>query len=1272
MVFLPGDHVLDMNITIANVARLTMSGEPSRGIMATVVRNGPVGFSFTNMVNFNIYSLAFTSYNYRSLSYGSHPPSNSALFLQSTRNAKVFNCSFHDNLGTALSVENTSVILLGNSKFVMNQCACQSVSESEAHDLGCGITALDSTLTFTGSTYFFQNNQKGSYPFRPSYCAGAIWASTSLVHFNGTNNFIDNANSVFSSNPAIYANTHSSLSFSGTSNFKSNSAGVIYAVGNVKLTFSGINNFFNNSAQLSGGVISMVSNVILTFSGTNHFYNNSAKNGGVISARGTDCALSFIGTSQFSHNLAHSDGGVISSEGTNGRLSFSGTNIFNNNSAKNGGVISLEGTKGTNTKLSFSGISNFSHNSASKYGGVIYTKYNVLNFQGINNFSDNSANNGGAISGELHSLLSFVNTVNFIHNSAKHYGGAIHGRTGTSISFNGTSDFSHNSACNGGAINTFNNIVLDFTGNISFCSNFAMQGGAISANRNSTLKFDGSISFTHNGNGSICCRHNTNELDIIGGSHGGAIRLFFTSTFSILPHTTVYWENDYARFGGAIYVYSANPLVYCTKTTRFVPRADCFFQLPGQNLSSGLDVQLVFKNNSADTAGSVLYGGAIDNCTLIGLESYNSGEVFHMLSQYERDNTTSSVSSDPSRVCVCESDHPNCSNPKVKLSVHPGETFQVSVVSTGQGTETVQALVRSCMDSGWLLNSQYIQQTNRTCTTLNYTVFSLQHVSRVELYADGLCSTFGDTLVLKLNINQTCPHGFSISQKEHSCICDQKLQNYTNNCNITNGLGQITREPDDTFWVGYDPSHGLTVHPHCPFDYCVNSRVVFPLNNTDIQCANNRSGLLCGACKNEQCNDSLACNSTRYSLVLGSSHCKQCSNLYLSLLIAFAGMGVALVFLLFICKLTVATGTISGLVFYANIVGANHTLFQFPDLSVFIAWLNLDFGIETCFYDGMDAYGKTWLQFVFPVYIWVLVGLIIVVSHFSQKFAKRLGNNPVSVLATLILLSYAKILRTLIATVSFTYLNVSSNARVWLYDANIDYLGNKHIPLFLVAMFVFTFLFLPYTLLLLFGQWLQAISHLRLFSWVNSARLKPFMDSYHAPYKPRHRYWPGLLLVIRCVLLLVFAVNYQCDPSINLLAILVGTGILQLWAWVSGGVYKNWCLDALEGSFTLNLIILSVATYHIKLSGGDQLAVGYTSVSIALATFIGILSYHIFQHTSLRKKVPKLNLKLKTLNNKRNAKQLDNSNDDLTESGAFDQLREPLLDDLPQPTHSVV
>ena len=170
------------------------------------------------------------------------------------------------------------------------------------------------------------------------------------------------------------------------------------------------------------------------------------------------------------------------------------------------------------------------------------------------------------------------------------------------------------------------------------------------------------------------------------------------------------------------------------------------------------------------------------------------------------------------------------------------------------------------------------------------------------------------------------------------------------------------------------------------------------------------------------------------------------------------------------------------------------------------------------------------------------------------------------------------------------------------------------------------------------------------------------MDSYHAPYKARHRYWPGLLLFIRSVLFLIFALNPQQDPSINLLAILVGTGMLQMWAWLSSGVYRNWFLDVLEGSFALNLIILVGATYHINHSGGNPNAAWYTSVIIAFVTFIAILINQIFQqirNTTLWKKAIKLNLKIKKLN-------IRQARNNRMEGADLNQFREPLLEDLPE------
>ena len=48
-------------------------------------------------------------------------------------------------------------------------------------------------------------------------------------------------------------------------------------------------------------------------------------------------------------------------------------------------------------------------------------------------------------------------------------------------------------------------------------------------------------------------------------------------------------------------------LIYCPQIATYIPREECFFQLPGQNLSNDVDVKLVFQDNSADNAGSVLY-----------------------------------------------------------------------------------------------------------------------------------------------------------------------------------------------------------------------------------------------------------------------------------------------------------------------------------------------------------------------------------------------------------------------------------------------------------------------------------------------------------------------------------------------------------------------------------------------------------------------------------------------------------------------------------------
>ena len=565
-----------------------------------------------------------------------------------------------------------------------------------------------------------------------------------------------------------------------------------------------------------------------------------------------------------------------------------------------------------NTNITLAGNTGFKHN-----GGAIIASDSNLTFTGNTSFLDNSETfgqwSGGAIYASHNTVLNFSGINNFINNLASDAGGAICLSENTVLSLSGINNFNNSAGKLGGAIYTSPNTVLSFDGTTHFINNSAPMGGAIFANGNNTLTINGTIYFTNN-------RYYV-EVDIeFGPNFGGGVYMGPKSTFSILPNTTVYWVKNHATLGGAIYVEDTSPVSYCAPFAALVPKQECFFQLPGQNLSNGIDVQLVFKNNSADVAGSVLYGGAIDNCKLThGLDSYNSGQVFDMIVHIDNDTdykTTSIISSDQLQICLCEHNHPDCFYEyDFPRTMYPGEMFQVSVVAVGQRDGTVPSRVVSIINQdlppGHLPDSQHLQQVNNMCTKLNYTVFSRSGYVVIELYAEGSpCSKLGDKIALSLDItvyiNQTCPPGFNISKSKTSCVCESRLAQYTNNCTIKNGVGQIARESDQQFWIGYDDQSQsddkLILHPLCPYSYCGRYEITFPLNESDKQCAHNRSGLLCGACKEG------------YSLVLGTSQCRKCTNNYLTLLIPFALMGVALVFLLLVCKIpTVATGTLSGL-----------------------------------------------------------------------------------------------------------------------------------------------------------------------------------------------------------------------------------------------------------------------------------------------------------------------------------------------------------------------
>ena len=705
------------------------------------------------------------------------------------------------------------------------------------------------------------------------------------------------------------------------------------------------------------------------------------------------------------------------------------------------------------------------------------------------------------------------------------------------------------------------------------------------------------------------------------GYSGGALAFHYDAIpavriknfMTLDPHTTVYIVNNTVlQYGGGILAEDE-----CTMEHY------CFFQAGNLNYTQ-MDARVVMEGNRAGKAGDSIFGGCLNSCYQKTLSLHHkiilTPKIFSSLFKIHG-QTQSEVAATPQKVCFCER---NQFKESVEYNYHciseaviaqfRGETFHVPAMIVGKYGYASPALVRTVIapgDSGELEEQQSIQELGNMCENMTYSVRTPQESIKLHLKIESLLDNHMPLTILNISF-RPCPLGFNLTDKPPKCDCALQLRKPGVKCNINT---QLIHRPA-LVWIG-NYSDEVVVHTNCPFDYCKPKDNDISLYEQNQQCAFNRSGVLCGACQ------------PGLSLALGTSRCMHCSNIYFLLFIPFALAGIVLIILMLKCNLTVSTGTLNGLIFYANIIRANHAVF-FPlggsegftsFLSVFIAWLNLDLGVEVCLFRGMDAYIRTWLQFVFPLYIWVLVGLMICSSRYSTTIARLSGSNTVSVLATLFLLSYAKLLRTIIASISFTILTNrhGSTSAVWLLDGNILAMKGSHIPLVVMSIIALVVYVLPFTTLVLLAPWLQARSDHRLLRWVN--KIKPLLDAYQGPYRDKFRYWTGLLLVVRIVLFAIFGGNALGDPRINLFAISVVILTLVVFWVIAGKVYKKLWIKLLESFFLLNLGAFAAATLFLKSLEGlsvvqKQAVLTSIMVGSAALVFIGILAYHCFQEVT--------------------------------------------------------
>ena len=755
-------------------------------------------------------------------------------------------------------------------------------------------------------------------------------------------------------------------------------------------------------------------------------------------------------------------------------------------------------------------------------------------------------------------------------------------------------------------LSDINNITI--TGSATNPSIFSFNIGTVILAIRSDITLEGHVVFHNN-----------------TGINGGAIMLIGDSVIHLTQGLQANFTNNTAlSSGGAI---------YALDNTFSVTK--CTFQV---NLSNYNNISVLFDYNTANVAGKSVYVSKLQNCYMDN-EYITSTKIYDCIfNNYTRDIYTT-----PINLTICDSHNSDISYTN---DTYPGQTntfLMAAIDAVGHHSYSIVTIAAvketnfGYIHINWWFsereNTQVISETDN-CTLINVTIHTNDHSTLP--YHGKLLFTIPSTMditVVDINL-KPCPPGFELSTG--SCICSKvflslNIDGYTPNCSINT---KTFNRPTVTSWAGSvqvnKTSLIFLLAIHCNYGYCnVGPNLgIFLYNSTDRKffltskdllnhsslCLNNREGILCSKCS--------TVNGANYSVVFGSTECRQCSNWWLLTLVIYAVAGPLLIYLLYVLRLTLTTGTLNGIIFYAQVanaglldvlsIKASHCLpiiWFFIKVAVFwISTMNLNLGFPLCFYNGMNELWKAGLSLLFPLYLLTIVVVLIILSHFSLRLSNKIADSSVQVLVTVVHLSFSKLLLAIIDVFTFVKLfnsTMKEPQNVWFNDGSISYRDTNHMKLMIVTSVIVGIFLLPYMIIILTGRLLMKSNKIREY-------LRPIYEAIHAPYKYNKQYWSSARQLLLIFLYILYTIYRGKDL---LLPFSICLPVYFLFVTVQAHLrpFKNKILNLLDLSIMINYgIIVCTNWYFIKeeeycISG----ILNITFVYILIFTFSVVVFYHI-------------------------------------------------------------
>uniref|UniRef100_A0A1X7VX46 G-protein coupled receptors family 3 profile domain-containing protein n=1 Tax=Amphimedon queenslandica TaxID=400682 RepID=A0A1X7VX46_AMPQE len=775
------------------------------------------------------------------------------------------------------------------------------------------------------------------------------------------------------------------------------------------------------------------------------------------------------------------------------------------------------------------------------------------------------------------------------------------------------------------------------------------------------------------------------------GGRGSVFFLYGTSRFYLVNGLRAsFIKNNALLQGGAIYAAFDN----CTK------KCMCTFLLN----STHNNISINFIDNTATESGSSVYSTNLYNCYIKDeyYSAFKAKVLFHQISNGTLDTGLSTYTD---KVCIFIDNE--CITFSDTISVYPGQTFAIPMAALDGLNHTVFSEVSlglfkvlkshlsqktnrffpifswSLSDSRQILNEGTFTVVQLTIQLRNETLNQIPHQESILLVQATTKSDINFSLPINL---KTCPVGFEFNQ-EQQCKCSKailKLQ-YPAKCAISYELNKnqkmfpnitISRPSTLTGWIGLLNTSLETnvfgVASTCSL-YCnaIRNFNVFVIKENasieiaDIQnlgnsaplCLEYREGPLCTQCF------------PGYSVTFSSNQCKRCSNWWLLTLIIYAAIGPLFIYILYALQLTLTTGTLYGIIFYAQIIvlfNNDSNYYQEMLLSMYyyrltngiISLINLNFdtGIPLCLYNGMTELVRSGLGLVFPIYLLLIVVGLIVASRYSVKLSNRISHSSVQVLVTVVHLSFTRLLTSVLDV--FNSVEIFTNTTevpliVWYNDATVEYGRGNHLILMIITSLIVVPILLVYIIILIAGKLLLKIDSVREY-------IRPIYEAMHAPFKSNSEFSFSINVLFVSMIYIMYIRHFTASRLIP-----IGSVYFQIITFIHP--FKKTYNNVLNFICIIVLSIVAVTWYYFNINGYNPT----TALAIANSAIILMLTAVILSHISpftrfIKRKKCYLTTKMQWLNHRSGTRaQCTSENNNFRQrQGSFFEScseREPLL-----------